>query len=177
MFGKRQEKHRAAHRTSLPLRTAQSSRAALAWLALAVAIAPAAAQQAANQPGFDPRQTERQFDARQAEQLRASHAPLRLPRLNRTEAPVDSTKLIDLRAVSVSGAHIIASEQIAMIYQPFLGKKVSQADLATIATAISDLYREAGYHLSRAIIPPHMCTTEEPAKSTWPWPRPRVCPS
>ena len=154
MFGKRQKKHRAAQRTSLPLRTAQSSRAALVWLALAFAMAPAAAQQASNQPGFDPRQTERQFDARQAEQLRASHAPLRLPRLNRTEVSADSRKLIDLRAVSVSGAHTLPSEKIATVYQPFLGKKVSQADLATIATAISDLYREAGYHLSRAIVPP-----------------------
>jgi hemolysin activation/secretion protein len=31
---------------------------------------------------------------------------------------------------------------------------VSQAELAAIATAISDLYRAAGFHLSRAIVPP-----------------------
>jgi hemolysin activation/secretion protein len=158
MLGKRQIYHRAARgaacRTPLPLRPGQSLLAALAWLALASATVPAAAQQASNQPGFDPRQTERQFDARQAEQLRASHAPLRLPRLNDTTAPVDSTKSIDLRAVLVSGARAIPNEQIARVYQPFLGKKVSQADLATIAAAISDLYREAGYHLSRAIVPP-----------------------
>src|SRR5207245_713140 len=36
----------------------------------------------------------------------------------------------------------------------YLGKKVSQADLAAIAGAISDLYRAAGFHLSRAIVPP-----------------------
>ena len=39
-------------------------------------------------------------------------------------------------------------------YQPYLGKKVSQADLAAIASAISDLYRADGFHLSRAIVPP-----------------------
>jgi hemolysin activation/secretion protein len=159
MRGKRQINHRAARggaacRTPLPPWRGRASLAVLACLALAFATAPSAAQQASNQPGFDPRQTERQFDVRQAEQLRASHAPLRLPRLNSTEAPVDSTKSIDLRAVSVSGARAIPSEQIARVYQPFLGKKVSQADLASIATAISDLYREAGYHLSRAIVPP-----------------------
>src|SRR5436189_73899 len=27
-----------------------------------------------------------------------------------------------------------------------------------------------------AMTPPVMCTTEEPAKSTWPCPRPRLCP-
>jgi hemolysin activation/secretion protein len=159
MLGERRLNHCAARggavrRMSLPLRLRRSSLAALAWFALAFATSPAVAQQAANQPGFDPRQTERQFDLRQTEQSRASHAPLRLPRLTSTEATVDSTRSIDLRAVSVMGARAIASEQIAKVYQPYLGKKVSQADLATIATAISDLYHEAGYHLSRAIVPP-----------------------
>jgi hemolysin activation/secretion protein len=127
---------------------------ALLWLTLACAASPAAAQQTSNQPGFDPGQTERQFDTRQSEESRASRSAVRLPRVNQTEARVDSRKLIDLRAVSVDGAHGLPSEQIAGIYQPFLGKKVSQADLATIAAAISDRYREAGYHLSRAIVPP-----------------------
>jgi hypothetical protein len=27
------------------------------------------------------------------------------------------------------------------------------------------------------ITPPVRCTTEEPAKSTWPWPRPKLAPS
>ena len=30
---------------------------------------------------------------------------------------------------------------------------------------------------TRAITPPVMCTTELPAKSTWPWPRPKFAPS
>jgi hemolysin activation/secretion protein len=126
----------------------------LAWLALAFAIVPAAAQQSSNQPGFDPRQTEREFDTRRSEQSRVSRGAVRLPRIERTEAGADSRKLIDLRAVSVSGAHTLSREEIARIYQPFLGKKVSQADLVAIATAISERYREAGFHLSRAIIPP-----------------------
>jgi hemolysin activation/secretion protein len=46
------------------------------------------------------------------------------------------------------------SEDLAATWRPYLGKKVSQADLAAIAQAIGDLYRAAGFHLSRAIIPP-----------------------
>src|SRR3954471_10277031 len=38
--------------------------------------------------------------------------------------------------------------------QSYIGKKVSQADLAAIAAAVSDVYRAAGFHLSRAIVPP-----------------------
>src|SRR5262245_39011516 len=30
---------------------------------------------------------------------------------------------------------------------------------------------------ARAVTPPTMCTTDEPAKSTWPWPRPKFLPS
>src|SRR5436190_13604891 len=128
--------HRVARRMWLPLATL-----------LGFAVTPAAAQQASPQPGFDPRQAERQFDARQAEQLRVSRPLLHVPKLSPTEAVADTRKLIDLKAVSVSVADSIPRQQITRVYQPFLGKKVSQADLADIATAIGDLYREAGYHL------------------------------
>ena len=66
----------------------------------------------------------------------------------------DSRPLFVLRKVSLTGARAIPREEIARAYQPYLGKKVSQADLAAIASAISDLYRAAGFHLSRAIVPP-----------------------
>ena len=59
-----------------------------------------------------------------------------------------------LRGISVTGAHAIPRDQIASVYQPYLGKKVSQADLAAIAAGVGDLYRAAGFHLSRAIVPP-----------------------
>ena len=59
-----------------------------------------------------------------------------------------------LRGIDVGGAQAIPRDRIAAAYQSYLGKKVSQADLATIAGAISDLYRADGFHLSRAIVPP-----------------------
>jgi len=118
-----------------------------------VAPIPATAQHA-SQPGFDPRQTEKRFDALQAEQTPVSRSALRMPQLSRQEARGDSRPLFELRQVSLSGAHAIPNDQLVTGYQPYLGKKVSQADLAAIAAAISDLYRAAGFHLSRAIVPP-----------------------
>jgi hemolysin activation/secretion protein len=59
-----------------------------------------------------------------------------------------------LRHVAITGAVAIPQERLATAYQPYIGKKVSQADLAAIASAISDAYRAEGFHLSRAIIPP-----------------------
>lgn len=114
---------------------------------------PAKAQQA-SQPGFDPRQTEKRFDALQSEQAPAARSSLQMPRVSPTEARADSRPLFVLRKVSLTGARAIRREELATAYQPYLGKKVSQADLAAIASTISDLYRAAGFHLSRAIVPP-----------------------
>lgn len=115
---------------------------------------PAKAQQA-SQPGFDPRQTEKRFDALQSEQAAtAARSGVPMPRVSRSESPADSTPLVVLHKVSLTGARALPREDIATAYQPYLGKKVSQADLAAIASAVSDLYRAAGFHLSRAIVPP-----------------------
>ena len=74
--------------------------------------------------------------------------------LARPEITADSKPLFVLRGVSLAGASAFPPDRLAATYQPYLGKKVSQADLVAIAQAISDLYRAAGFHLSRAIIPP-----------------------
>src|ERR1700681_2106547 len=118
-----------------------------------VSSVPAKAQQA-SQPGFDPRQTEKRFDASQSGQTPAARSGLQMPRLSRPQARADSKPLVKLRQVSVTGALTIPADQLTTAYQPYLGKKVSQADLVAIAGAISDLYRAAGFHLSRAIVPP-----------------------
>src|SRR5216683_2356886 len=118
-----------------------------------VSSVPAKAQQA-SQPGFDPRQTEKRFDASQSEQTPATRSALQMPLLSRPEARADSKPLVKLRQVSVTGALTMPADQLITAYQPYLGKKVSQADLVAIAGAISDVYRAAGFHLSRAIVPP-----------------------
>lgn len=118
----------------------------------AVVPRPAKAQQA-SQPGFDPRQTEKRFDALQSEQAPAARPGLQMPRLSQPEGHADSKPLFVLRKISLTGARTIPREDIARAYQPYLGKKVSQADLAAIASAMSDLYRAAGFHLSRVIVP------------------------
>jgi hemolysin activation/secretion protein len=116
-----------------------------------LASVPAKAQQA-SQPGYDPRQTEKRFEDLQSGQGTTARPPM--PRLARPEGQADSTPLFVLRHVAVTGAIAIPRERLATAWQPYLGKKVSQADLAAIATAVGDIYRAAGFHLSRAIVPP-----------------------
>ena len=122
------------------------------WLLL-LGAAPVIAQQAI-QPGFDPRQTEKRFDNLESGQTQPGRSGLRVPRFAQPIAAGDTRPQFQLRAVEIVGAVAISREALIRSYQPYLGKNVSQADLAAIASAISDLYRAAGFHLSRAIVPP-----------------------
>ena len=114
---------------------------------------PQALAQQANQPGFDPRQPEKYFE-NQSDQETLSRPPVKLPSVGQPNTGGDTKPQFVLRGINVSGAHAIPHDRIAAVYQTYLGKKVSQADLAAIAGAISDLYRADGFHLSRAIVPP-----------------------
>ncbi|MGH6739915.1 MAG: ShlB/FhaC/HecB family hemolysin secretion/activation protein, partial [Bradyrhizobium sp.] len=79
---------------------------------------------------------------------------VRMPQAARPEITAGDKPLFVLRGVSLVGATAFSHDHLAATYQPYLGKKVSQAGLVAIAQAITDLYRAAGFHLSRAIIPP-----------------------
>lgn len=126
---------------------------------LTLAVTSTAQAQQANQPGFDPRQPEKHF-----EELQSGHSQQpprstpRVPTLATPNAPADSRSRFVLRAVSLRGASAVPQDQLEAAYRPYLEKKVSEADLAAIAAAITGLYRTAGFHLSRAIVPPQDVT-------------------
>src|SRR5215470_9496525 len=120
-------------------------------LGLVVTSVSAHAQQASS-PGFDVRQTERRFEAQEYGQAPGGQRGVAVPRVARGETQADPRPLFVLRNVSLTGAHAVPPQALAAVWQPFIGKKVSQADLASIATAISDIYRAAGFLLSRAIV-------------------------
>jgi hemolysin activation/secretion protein len=118
-----------------------------------IACFPAQAQHA-NQPGYDPRQTEKRFEDQQSSQGANGRPRLPSPQFARPEGQGDAKPLFVLRRVSITGAVAIPQDRLVTTYQPYIGKNVSQADLAAIAAAVSDVYRAAGLHLSRAIVPP-----------------------
>ncbi|KRR21208.1 heme utilization protein [Bradyrhizobium lablabi] len=118
-----------------------------------IACCPAQAQHA-NQPGYDPRQTEKRFENQQSSQGANGRPRLPSPQFAGTEGQGSAMPLFVLRRVSISGAVAIPQDRLVTAYQPYIGKKVSQADLAAMAAAVGDVYRAAGFHLSRAIVPP-----------------------
>jgi hemolysin activation/secretion protein len=76
------------------------------------------------------------------------------PRAGTAQSPSgDNRPLFRLREVVVEGASALSQAELGSAYAGFLGKEVSQTDLIQLAGALSDAYRAAGYHLSRAIIP------------------------
>lgn len=122
-----------------------------AWTALMGL--PALAQNA-NQPGYDPTQLEKRFEDQQSSQGGSGRPRLPSPQFAGGQGQGDSKPLFVLRRAAINGAVAISQEQLATAYQPYIGKQVSQADLAAVAGAVSDAYRAAGFHLSRAIVPP-----------------------
>jgi hemolysin activation/secretion protein len=77
-----------------------------------------------------------------------------MPQPARSAVAADTRPRFDLRDIVLTGAVAIPRAELIRTYQSYLGKKVSEADLVAIAGAIGDLYRAAGFHLSRAIVPP-----------------------
>lgn len=145
----------------------QPSLAALRYLrplanicaALIVTASSVAQAQQANQPGFDPRQPEKHFERLQSGQSQPPpRSTLRVPTLARPDTDADTKPQFVLRTVSLNGASAIPQDLLTATYRPYLGKPVSQADLAAIAAAITDVYRSAGFHLSRAVVPPQDVT-------------------
>jgi hemolysin activation/secretion protein len=128
--------------------------ACIAVIGLSLFTSGLAIAQQAGQTGFDPRQTEKRFDDLQSAQPQAARPALRMPSLAHPSVAGDDKPLFVLRGVTIAGAHTLSNDQLAASYRPYLGRQVAQSDLATIAGRISDLYRDAGFHLSRAIVPP-----------------------
>lgn len=61
---------------------------------------------------------------------------------------------IRLRAVDLSGATVIGGNEFQVCYQELIGRTVNENHLAKITDCLTKIYHDAGYSLSRAIIPP-----------------------
>lgn len=90
----------------------------------------------------------------------------RMPKVDRSGAIVSQKlvgKVAGLQAKAIrfkinkfiiSGVTVYTNKQLAKFWQPYLGRTVSIQNLYDIATAITRKYRNDGYVLTKAIIPP-----------------------
>jgi hemolysin activation/secretion protein len=59
-----------------------------------------------------------------------------------------------LRDIVVTGATIYPPDSLRPLYEPLIGHEVKLADIIAVAEAIEAKYRQAGYLLTRAYVPP-----------------------
>lgn len=59
-----------------------------------------------------------------------------------------------LKRIILLGNHTYSTRELEFIYKPFLGKEITVQQLFNIVQAITNFYRNNGYILSRAILPP-----------------------
>ena len=119
----------------------------LACLGLGLSLgANARAQDAA-----DPGEIERRI-----EQLRPAPQPAAPPAITRPARPPAPEAEVSfvLTAVTIQGATVFDPAELGALYADFLARQVGPAELEEIAARITQRYAEAGYFLSRALVPP-----------------------
>ena len=103
-------------------------------------------------PRAEPGQIERYLQAPAAPQI-PSNGPVfngdfRVP-------PDEAGELsLMLGSVAIEGSTVYSDEELAPLYEDRLGRKIALAEVFGIADAITARYRNDGYILSRAILPP-----------------------
>jgi hemolysin activation/secretion protein len=134
-------------------RSARTTVSTLGIAALSAAFGTSLAFAQAANSGFDPLQPEKRFEALKQDQLRGTSSPHVPGVADSSGMPGPGGQLFTIRAFSISGNRAIPDAAIAPLYQQYLGRRISEADLAHLAEEITKLYRAQGYHLTRAIIP------------------------
>lgn len=124
-------------------------------LAFAIAALPAGAQTTGGTT--DAGQIERRIDDATPQRPRQPERGADLPDLP-VEGGDDDAEFI-LAAFSLLGVEALRAEDLAPTYEELLAQTVTTADAAEIANKITEIYRDAGYVLSRAFVPPQTIDT------------------
>lgn len=93
---------------------------------------------------------------RRIQQLRPRPAPKPQPAVQAptVEPRVEAEIAFVLTAVTIEGASVFEAGDLASLYAEFLARTVGPAELEEIAHRVTERYGEAGYFLSRAVVPP-----------------------
>lgn len=71
---------------------------------------------------------------------------------------LDSSITFELKGIEFEGTTVFSQEQLRPLYAGYLHKKITLATLNEIANNITAKYRNEGYILSRAVVPPQKIT-------------------
>ena len=101
---------------------------------------------------IDPGRVEERIKPRPEIEIRAPVAEVQIPAAEKARL-ADTRKIIRLSGVTIQGSTVYSAEDFRPIYEQYLNKKISFADIQKIANAITVKYRVDGYLLTKAIVP------------------------
>jgi len=109
-------------------------------------------------PMIDPGRVSTDYVEKEPELLQ-SQAPIQLsqPASKSVKESLNTVKF-KLTDLVVTGSTLYSKEQLLPLYKSFLNKNISLNDLNSIAASITAYYRNNGYVLCRAILPPQEIT-------------------
>jgi len=118
-----------------------------------VAATAAHAQSVANlSPGADPGRIEKRFEQ---PRLPQSVPEPQAPEIDQQMPPEQSDKIrFTLNSVGIEGATVFSVAELSAFHADKLGKEISLTELYAVADEITAKYRNAGFILSKAIVPP-----------------------
>lgn len=94
-------------------------------------------------------------DMKQAPEPSVSAPSVATPPLLVDKAPPGAEQTqFTLHSVTIEGSENYGKNELAPIYQDYIGKKIPVSKVYDFAAAVSKKYRDDGYALSRAIVPP-----------------------
>lgn len=114
---------------------------------------PAVAQKPSDLSNID-----RRLEQRELAKPPAVPAPMRILTAPPAESFVRETRPFVLSGVVVEGSTVFEPADFTVTYDEFLARKVTLKDIETILGRITQMYRDAGYFLSRAIAPKQSIT-------------------
>ena len=100
-----------------------------------------------------PVEATRAYEAARTQRKTNSPPALPVSHNDSLSPPTPGGPSFTLEAIDVTGANAIPHEDISAAYQAYIGTSVTRADLVAIAGTITAQYRDAGFSLSRAIVP------------------------
>ena len=102
---------------------------------------------------IDRRVNERELPQRPVE-------PAMPDRADEPAPPPDELKVLEfvLSAVVIEGATVFEAADFVPLYEDFIAREVTGADVQKILSRITKLYRDNGYFLSAAVAPPQPLT-------------------
>lgn len=113
-------------------------------------------------PTAEPERIEKGLEKRPEPQ--ASEKPIEIPKQEKVARPELGKIRFYLHDIEFEGNTVFQREDLYPLFQNQLSQEISLADLVAVAERITAFYRNEGYILSQAIVPPQRIRKEVPVK-------------